>query len=102
GGDLVTGWELAPAGLGPKGIWRAPLPMSLERPKGLRQVYVNGVRGVMARHPNLGAYFRIASWNPESGSISVPPAAVAQAPVLTSAKTELVIKREWIEPIVRV
>ncbi len=62
GGKVIKGWSLFDKG---KNIWKTNVGSSLH----FRQLYVNGVRAVRARIPNMecnldkGPYARIYSWN---------------------------------------
>lgn len=89
GGRAVTGWS-ADAGGG------------LSAPAGglrFRQLYVNGMRAVRARHPNrdndldMGPYFWLRSWDVPGRRIRIDPASTGNWSNLS--KVEMVVKSHW-------
>ncbi|HVY40797.1 MAG TPA: right-handed parallel beta-helix repeat-containing protein [Polyangia bacterium] len=88
GGQPITGWLPAdPA----TGIFSAP---NVTKP--FRQLYVNGVKAIRARTPNLGPngepnFNRASGWDSGAHNFQVPSAAVAAWKTLTKVEMHLMV-----------
>jgi hypothetical protein len=74
GGRPITGWTLADSA---KGLYSAPAGTTA-----FRQLYVNGVKGIRARTPNLlpngvANFDRLSGWDKNAHNVQVPASAVA-------------------------
>ena len=88
GGRLVTGWRLADAG---KNLYAASAG-----PKAFRQLYINGVKAIRARTPNVLAdnvanFNRLSGWDKEARNVQVPVSAVADWKHLNKVEMHLMI-----------
>ncbi|MDQ0873656.1 hypothetical protein QFZ77_002315 [Paenibacillus sp. V4I3] len=84
GGQPITGWQLMSAGL-----YKAPVD-SLD----FRQLYINGDRGVRARTPNAGSFYRLKSFDNDNKTIKVN-LSEADGLVGGSGTAEMVIQTHW-------
>ncbi|WP_284646291.1 discoidin domain-containing protein [Paenibacillus silviterrae] len=84
GGQRVTGWQTVS-----DGVYKAPVG-DLQ----FRQLYINDTRGIRARTPNAGGYYRLKSYNNSSKTIQVN---VYEANGLSggAGTPEMIIQTHW-------
>ncbi|MDQ1914239.1 discoidin domain-containing protein [Paenibacillus sp. GD4] len=61
GGQPVSGWQTVS-----DGVYKAPVGNQQ-----FRQLYINGTRGIRARTPNAGSFYRLKSYNNSSKTVQV-------------------------------
>jgi hypothetical protein len=88
GGTPITGWEVFDA---TNNIYSASAGTTA-----FRQLYVNGVKAIRARTPNLLAnnvadFNRLSGWDKDAHNVQVPSSAVAQWNNLTKAEMHIMI-----------
>lgn len=65
-----------------------------------RQLYVNGVRGVRARAPNVGDYYQLRSWDTANRRVEIASNEIANWQRLN--QVEMVIQKHWYQNNLRV
>ena len=90
GGQRLDGW--VPDG---PGVYRA-----FAGGRRFRQLYVDGVRGIRARHPNEPEFARLVRWDEATRRIVVPDDTVG--PWAQHQAVEMVILKQWTQDNLRV
>ncbi|NOU85612.1 hypothetical protein GC102_07445 [Paenibacillus sp. LMG 31460] len=84
GGQPITGWQLVS-----EGLYKAPVG-SLD----FRQLYINDTRGVRARTPNTGSFYRLKSFDNANKTIKVNSSEAADL-AGGSGTAEMIIQTHW-------
>jgi hypothetical protein len=88
GGRPITGWQVSDA---TNNVYSADAGSTV-----LRQLYVNGVKAIRARTPNLPAnnvanFNRLSGWDKTANNVQVPSSAVADWKNLTKVEMHIMI-----------
>jgi L-rhamnose mutarotase len=89
GGIQITGWTPHK-----NGVWKA-----LAKGINFRQIYVNGVRGIRARTPNVGEYYQGLMWDVKAREILVDGQRIRQWQ--NFKQVEMIVHMNWAEAIMR-